>query len=151
MTTIQKFLPGRLIETVKFYSQICLVIQIMLFLFEFFHDEMQQFLYNYTNYFICQSVSQDMFINFKVTYILSTQQTPIKLFIYKLQSTTEHISLENDVFIRLGPARDVIFALIISYPVKNIYSSYKYEQFAIKSSNLFFDQIDLIVLAFCVR
>ena len=54
---------------------------------------------------------------------------------------------------RLGPAQDAPFALIVWYVAKTIYLSQEWDQFAIKSFNLFFDLIDLIDLtvhAFCV-
>ena len=51
----------------------------------------------------------------------------------------------------LGTAQDVPFALILWYIAKAIYLSQEQYQFAIKSSNLFFDMINLIVRAFYVR
>ena len=53
--------------------------------------------------------------------------------------------------IRLVPAQDVPYALILWYVLKIIYSSQEQDQFAIKSLNLFFDLIALIIRAFIVR
>ena len=49
---------------------------------------------------------------------------------------------------RLVPAQDAPFALILWYVSKIIYLSKEQDKFAIKSSTLFFDQIDLIVHVF---
>ena len=48
---------------------------------------------------------------------------------------------------RIGPAQDATYSLILHYASKIIYLLQEYDQFAIKSSNLFFDQIDQIVHA----
>ena len=50
-----------------------------------------------------------------------------------------------------SPAHYAPFALILWYVVKTIYLLWEKYQFAIKSSNLFFNQINLIVRAFFVR
>ena len=52
---------------------------------------------------------------------------------------------------RLVTAQDVPFALILWYVEKIIYFSYEQDQFLIKSSDLIFDCIDLVVCAFYVR
>ena len=49
------------------------------------------------------------------------------------------------------PAQDGLFALILSYVAKTLYLLQEQDQFSIKSLNLFFDLIDLIVRAFIVR
>ena len=51
----------------------------------------------------------------------------------------------------LAPAQDVLFALILWYVAKSIFRSQEQDQFALKNSNLYFDQINLIVHVFIVR
>ena len=54
-------------------------------------------------------------------------------------------------YLRLGPAQDVPYVLILWYVSKIVYLLYEQDQFSIKSSNLFFDLIALIVREFIIR
>ena len=47
--------------------------------------------------------------------------------------------------IRSVPDQDGMFAIILWYVAKTLFRSQECDQFAIKSSNLFFDLIDMIV------
>ena len=73
---------------------------------------------------------------------------PYQLQIYTY--ITKRPSYITQVFI-LVPAQDAPFALILQYVAKTIYLSQEQDQFSIQSSNLFYDQINLIVCAFYVR
>ena len=55
------------------------------------------------------------------------------------------------IHLGLVPAQDVLFALILWYVEKSIFRSKEQYQSALKNSNLFFDQINLIVPVFIVR
>ena len=60
------------------------------------------------------------------------------------------IGSQNGNIIRLVPAQDGLFAPILWYVAKSIFRSQEWYQFALKNSNLYFYQINLIVRVFIV-
>ena len=107
---------------------------------------LKNFITNIDKFLLCKEFLQERELQIKVE-----EQIDVENFIDCVEDYFWLTPSYKQKGVRLVPAQDGLFALILWYVAKSILRSQEQDQFALKTSNLYFYQIDLIVRVFIVR